>query len=295
MATLHWDMRRVLPLLRDEGRLAVLTCLILHANVRNRCWPSTETICDTTGWGRDSVLSAKQWLIDNGAVELVPYNMRANEEKELPRRQHVYQLTGVFVFEDNGQSTLVRYLYSPAESLPTRLLDPVESRATRPSEGRATRPKGSSIEDSKKPADEKPRQRDIVFDTVGHVFWNFPLTASASDLFFKPKKAGGKPQKAGGRIATLTTAIKEWAGDRDPAAIVDLINGFAQDYKERYPDLSLPTHVDSLSPEFVAYIARLANGGGDNQDGFTVVKRTTPKPIDQQARAAAARAAFKKG
>lgn len=282
MATLHWDMRSVLPLLRDEGRLAVLTCLILHANVRNRCWPSIETIIDETGWKRDSVLAAKKWLADNGAIELVPYSMRINEEKALPRRQTVYQLTGYFNLLTDGEPIFIQYLYSPAESRPSRLLDPAESRPSRPNDSRPSRPKGSSIEDSKDSPPEKTRARDIVFDAVGHIVWGFPINASASELVLPPKKAGGKGQKAGGRIGTLASIIRGLLPEKTDEERVKILYSFRDDYKDRYEDMDLPNHEDSFTPYFSSYVARLTSGQqteNELEGGFTLVQRS-PRPVN---------------
>lgn len=112
MATLHWALRDRLKDMREDGRLALLTALILHANIRLRCWASTDTLAFETGWSSTSVIAAKKWLGEHGAFVLVPYRKRVAEELALPRRQHIYQLTGVLKFADE----ITPYLFMPPEA-----------------------------------------------------------------------------------------------------------------------------------------------------------------------------------
>lgn len=94
--TLDYDLRRALPLLTKGSRLDVLITLTLHANIRNRCWPSMDTLSDeATNGNRNKATRAKQWLQKHGAFTLVTTGKRADEELKLSPRQHIYQLTGV--------------------------------------------------------------------------------------------------------------------------------------------------------------------------------------------------------
>ena len=88
--------------------LNVLTFLILHANSRGRCWVSTETIAqDATRGDPNKAVHAKRWLIEHDAIKLVPYEKRMGNEEKLPKRQHVFQLTG-FIRNEN---MIYPYLY----------------------------------------------------------------------------------------------------------------------------------------------------------------------------------------
>lgn len=111
-AQLNWQLRNHLHDLRDDGRLAVLTALILHANIRLRCWPSIDLLETESGWSRASVVAAKMWLAEHGAFVLVNYAKRVDEELDLPPRQHVYQLTGILLFENE----VCEYLYMSPEA-----------------------------------------------------------------------------------------------------------------------------------------------------------------------------------
>jgi len=102
----HWALRSYLKEFREgsdnpnskhDARLYVLITLILHANNRLRCWPSTDTLCEETGYNSPSVVEARDWLLERKAIILVPYDKREGLEKELPPRQFVYQLTGAMV------------------------------------------------------------------------------------------------------------------------------------------------------------------------------------------------------
>lgn len=111
-STLHWELRKHLKDLRDDGRLAVLTALILHSNIRLRCWVSVDLLVAETGWSRPLVSKAKAWLHERGAFVLVPYRKRVDEELKLPTRQHVYQLTGMMDIDGKP----IKYLFMNPEA-----------------------------------------------------------------------------------------------------------------------------------------------------------------------------------
>lgn len=107
-AVLSFDLKKGLHHLTVDDRWSVLTVFILHANARNRCYPTMETVAQMGANGNlKRATAAKRWLIEVGALILVPYNKRVGDEQKLPRRQHVYQLTGKFIAD--GQS--FNYLY----------------------------------------------------------------------------------------------------------------------------------------------------------------------------------------
>lgn len=86
----------------------VLIFLILHKNSRGRCWLSTETIAKMATRGDpNKAIHAKRWLIEHDAIKLVPYDKRVGDEVNLPKRQHVFQLTGFLRDED----MIYPYLY----------------------------------------------------------------------------------------------------------------------------------------------------------------------------------------
>lgn len=98
------------PFMREmykQHRWGVLSILMLHANNLNRCWPSIVGIASDLGISPNQVTKAKNWLIEHGAVQLVPYDKRIGQEELLGPRQLVYQLTGKVTIE--GQT--VSYLY----------------------------------------------------------------------------------------------------------------------------------------------------------------------------------------
>src|SRR5689334_877243 len=83
--------------LTAHDRWNVLTALILHSNVRNRCWVGMDRLAKlATNGNLTKASGAKKWLLDHGAIEIVPFVERVGAEKNLPSRQHVYQLTGKF-------------------------------------------------------------------------------------------------------------------------------------------------------------------------------------------------------
>lgn len=95
-ATIDYEIKKAMKFLSKDCRWNVLTVLILHANVRNRCWPSMDTIQEMgTAGNRARATRAKKWLEKHGAFELVTFDKRVAEELKFQPRQHVYQLTGL--------------------------------------------------------------------------------------------------------------------------------------------------------------------------------------------------------
>ncbi len=72
-----------------------LIFLWMHANALNRAWPKVETVAQRTGHGLGKTDGILDWLHERGAILKVPYECRLLEEKRLPVRKSVYQLTGV--------------------------------------------------------------------------------------------------------------------------------------------------------------------------------------------------------
>lgn len=109
-ATLNFQVRDYMRDLYPEHRWGLLTMLILYADIRNRCWPSVDRLAHDMGLSPTKVSTAKKWLLEHGAIELVPYGKRVGDERKLPARQHVYQLTGRV--EIDGKD--ISYLYFQA-------------------------------------------------------------------------------------------------------------------------------------------------------------------------------------
>lgn len=107
MSVLDYHALNAPGALYKEHRVGVLFFLILHANVRLRCWPSVDRIVEKTTISRPVVIKAVKWLEEHCAIELVPFNKRVDDELQLPPRQHVYQLTGFIEWEGER----IKYLY----------------------------------------------------------------------------------------------------------------------------------------------------------------------------------------
>lgn len=111
MSDLNWELREHLHALREDDQLAVLLCIYLHRNIRNRAWPSNDLIHKETGVGKTTISGAIAKLLEKRAFLLVPYNKRVAEETKLPKRKNIYQLTGVMFID--GQS--VEYMHLTPE------------------------------------------------------------------------------------------------------------------------------------------------------------------------------------
>lgn len=91
---LNYELKAHFAVIYDQDRWGLLTLLMLHSNERDRCWPTMRGLAKMMGRSLPVVTRAKQWLIEHEAIEIVPYDKRVDQEKALPQRQHVYQLSG---------------------------------------------------------------------------------------------------------------------------------------------------------------------------------------------------------
>lgn len=131
--TLHYDLKAALPFLTKDNRWNVLTVLILHANIRNRCWPSMEVITELgTNGNRTKATRAKKWLEDHKAFEIVPGGKRVAEEAKIPSRQHIYQLLGTLQACDDktcdcgGNGRIYGYIYANSERPDGQTIDTIK-------------------------------------------------------------------------------------------------------------------------------------------------------------------------
>lgn len=121
-APIHWQIREIQHLLRQDGRLHILLQYALHANVRLRAWPSNDLMQRQTGYASAAVSAAKRWLIDHYAIVPVAYVHRVGEEKRLHQRKEIYQLTGaIWLTEADdksfGKGAVIPYLHLNPEGL----------------------------------------------------------------------------------------------------------------------------------------------------------------------------------
>jgi len=106
--SLNWEFRHVLHHFRADGTLSVYICYLLHANLRNRSWPSIELLIKETGWSRASVVGAKKWLVDHAALQKVGMMQRiGTEEQSLHQRVDIMQVTGIVIID--GEAIPVLY------------------------------------------------------------------------------------------------------------------------------------------------------------------------------------------
>ncbi len=261
MSDLNWQLRTYLHELRDDGRLFALLSIYLHRNIRNRAWPNYDLIQDETGYGREAVARAVKWLRENNAIVLVPYNKRIGEEKLLPRRKNIYQLTGVIQLggalrrymyltpegwkgiitelKDIGNSSLGELLESSLSELSyacdSSLSEPkvITGRSIKDSSA----PDGAEAGSSKKKPDPKPRERNPLFDAVAqHIFETDPADVNGD---------GGRIGVIAAWLAGTSDGIrrgkkKEVVGFISRAAEPEHVQKFAAAWKAENKTASLP-------------------------------------------------------
>lgn len=171
------------PKSHKSARLAVILQLMFRANQRLRCWPSTKTLCKSTGFNQPAIVEAREWLIAHHAIVLVPYEKRDGDEKKLPVRQSVYQLTGVLKL---ARGVVPYLLMSPDmfETI-TRELDSIGSKVsevkTSVSEVSVSEPKGITYLQGSTTKDSTPsgaKSRNVWYEAVNHV-WKYTASRNA--------------------------------------------------------------------------------------------------------------------
>jgi len=247
MTTLHWQMRNYAQELRQDGRLAVLLMLTMHANLRLRCWPSVDLLATETGWALASITAAKKWLIEHNAMILVPFNKRIDEETKLPIRQHVYQLTGVI--DIDGKTWPYLYMTPEAKDSVKAILDTlpkaskvspteVSSNEVSPTSakdipGSKGIPDNTHTDKTPDPKTKTERKRDPIFDVIG------------SELFsIKPADPVGRSEA--GRIARVKAELLSIDPNIAPADII----AFVCWYKASYPNASLPNDAAKVAKHY---------------------------------------------
>lgn len=98
--TLDFDLKKAPPELFEHGRWDVLTQMIIHTNERNRCWPTVRRIGLRASKSLETVNEAKKWLKSVGAIIDVPFDQRVGKELGIPKRQCVYEVTGIIKIDE---------------------------------------------------------------------------------------------------------------------------------------------------------------------------------------------------
>lgn len=99
MIGLDWELRDNIAVFENSS-LILLIKLHLHQNGNLRAWIGQDKIMKATGLSRPTVTAAVNHLEKIGALVKVPGKFREDEEKGLPSRLTIYQLTGLFFYKD---------------------------------------------------------------------------------------------------------------------------------------------------------------------------------------------------
>ncbi len=226
MTTLDWKFRDVMQHFRQDGRLAVYLCYLLHTNIRNRAWPSIETLMRETGWGRAAVVAAKDWLIEIKALETVSYDQRVDGEKALHQRREIMQVTGIGIF--GGDAIPLLYVNSSvAESLVA------ESSATEPEVNTSAVEVQSSKDSALK---RRKRPQDLIFNAIAKGSFNLTDIANLN---------GTAPRVAKAKKAFLSVKAD---------ATVEDIEGFYRWFSGAYPKIHAPMDADKIQMHFANYL-----------------------------------------
>ena len=243
MSSLNYDLKRGIELLTRDDRWNVLTILILHVNARNRCWPSMETIAKLGTNGNDKKASAaKKFLKAHQTFILVPYAKRVgDDETKLPKRQHIYELTGKIVpcgdpeCECKVLDGEVPYLYLNT-SANGEIFSPENFNGENGSISRLSDSDAGASDGQKRKRGRKP---DELFNAIGRV-WNTEAGGYIGKL--KKQLTGNYPQKH--KLAAYNIA---------PAATAQEVLDFGVWYAKECKKLNLPEAPDKIQKWFYQF------------------------------------------
>lgn len=255
MSDLNWQLRDYLHELRDDDQLAVLICIYLHRNARNRAWPSNQKISRLTGVGRTTTSNAIQKLLTKRAFVLVPYDKRVGEETKLPKRKNIYQLTGVLLLggklieymhlTPEGWHGIAYELSRLGESSASELLTADCSLAKHSAgEYSAGEPKGitESLEDnSSDSARSRKRERNPLFDAVAQYIFEIDAAEMPAEVDEQSGRIGAIAAWLGGKTDSIPRGSKKLIVGRISApAEAKHVEQFAREYRQANPNINLP-------------------------------------------------------
>lgn len=156
VATLDFDLKNAPTDLWEGCRWAVLTMLIVHANTRNRCWLSVDYLVAKLGKSTSTIVAALKWLREHLAFRLVTTKERSEDEKGLPNRQNIYELTGnltigeltlpyLHITKENGQPKVSKPKTSKSKGVPVHASE-TETSETKVSESEVSVSESSKTE-----------------------------------------------------------------------------------------------------------------------------------------------------
>lgn len=190
--SIAWSTREVYRHLTQYHRGDLLMLLNLHTNTRNRCWPSIETLAEEMDLSPTTIIKAKHWLIEVGAITLVPVDKREGKEQKLPIAQHVYQLTGFFVIDGNvtpyfskDPSTIDYFQNLEYPDFGTKVIPAIEDKVdTESSDGSPTPPRAGTKKTDPKPKPTTPSaswERQWYMVMMGGRYMTVPVRGMPSE------------------------------------------------------------------------------------------------------------------
>lgn len=204
MATIHWRSDNSIKHMRQHGAaLAVYWVYCADMGRDGVAWPSLRNLCKVTGWSKQSVMEARHWLVEHGALELQSdYVRRAwrdlpqfeqNHKRNLDKAEY-YFITGYMVIDglrlpllydaksekEQGKAPM-SYSLDRQATLTSKPLD--QNLVTEKQHG--TRKVSDAKASGKNSKTKKPRKKDLHFETICTLFgwaWNEDLIRPAFPL-----------------------------------------------------------------------------------------------------------------
>lgn len=190
-------MGQVWPLQMPPVPKSVLISLADNANDQGHCWPSIETICARTCYGRTAVIEAIKWLGDRGYIEADRTN----------GRKTTYQLTPL-----KGKNEVVESVkpvrHANQSATRTSPPDGLNQSATR------TKPVRQTDTNRKEPSLKSISKKEIAIPDF--------LPTDAWEMWdsYRAKKSG-KGWTAEAKALSIRTLTKLRAEGQDPVALIE--------------------------------------------------------------------------
>lgn len=100
--------------LAESNRGWLYTILLNHCDGALQCYPSDTTLAKEVGVTRPTIQSAREWLIERGAIVRVPYEKWSeSQKKSLHHKKIMYQITGIIFIKNEPKKENSTYKVLP--------------------------------------------------------------------------------------------------------------------------------------------------------------------------------------
>lgn len=237
----------------------LFTILYLHCNSALRCWPGDRLLMTEVGMTTATIQKHRNFLIEHGALLLVPVEQRMTSEAHLPVQKYVYQITGVYLKAPGVWLPTIQFQTPEALESHIEIIKALESETALISKALTaliSKALISKAEVVKKPLSRKSiksttpasaggRERDPIFDDIQQNVFRIALTVKVD-------------KTAGARIGLISSWCKK------NAVTLEELKRFYSWYRtvQEYKNCALPLDRMKFAGAFLKFRTCELNGKG---------------------------------